>query len=315
MKKNSRIFVAGHNGLVGSAILRQLKKQEYTNIIVKNHNELDLCDYNKVDEFFKTNNIEYVFLCAAKVGGIVANSKNKADFLNQNIYIEFNVINACLKYNITKLMFFGSSCIYPKNCSQPMKEEYLLSGELESTNEGYALAKIAGLKYIEYINKELNKKYVSVMPTNLYGINDNYNPKLSHVIPGMIDKIYKAKIFNAEYVELYGTGTPLREFMNSDDLAKVCINIMNSDLSNGIYNIGTGDEITIRELANLIKKIIDYRGKIIFNSQYPDGVKRKIVDTEKIKKENYNLKRNITLEEGLKKAYKDYLKKYKKKKN
>ncbi len=309
MKKNSRIFVAGHNGLVGSAILRQLKKQEYTNIIVKNHNELDLCDYNKVDEFFKTNNIEYVFLCAAKVGGIVANSKNKADFLNQNIYIEFNVINACLKYNITKLMFFGSSCIYPKNCSQPMKEEYLLSGELESTNEGYALAKIAGIKYIEYINKELNKKYVSVMPTNLYGINDNYNPKLSHVIPGMIDKIYKAKIFNAEYVELYGTGTPLREFMNSDDLAKVCINIMNSDLSNGIYNIGTGDEITIRELANLIKKIIDYRGKIIFNSQYPDGVKRKIVDTEKIKKENYNLKRNITLEEGLKKAYKDYLKK------
>lgn len=308
MKKNSKIFVAGHNGLVGSAVLRQLKKQGYSNIIVKSHSELDLCDNNKVDEFFKTNNIEYVFLCAAKVGGIVANSKNKVEFLSQNIYIEFNVINACLKYNIKKLMFFGSSCIYPKNCMQPIKEEYLLSGELESTNEGYALAKISGLKYIEYINKEYNKKYVSVMPTNLYGINDNYNPESSHVIPGIIDKIYNAKKLNNEFVELYGTGTPLREFMNSDDLAKVCINIMNKDESNGIYNIGTGDEISIKELAYLIKNIIDYKGRIIFNSQYPDGVKRKIVDISKIKNEKFNLKTNITLEEGLKKAYKDYLK-------
>lgn len=304
MNKDSEIYVAGHCGLVGSSIYRKLKKDGYTNIIVKTHKELDLINNNEVINFFEKYKPEYVFLCAAKVGGIMANNNNPSDFIYENMMIEFNVIKACHKYNVKRLMFFGSSCIYPKNCSQPIKEEYLLTNSLEQTNEGYALAKIAGLKYVEYLNKQYRLNYISVMPTNLYGINDNYDMVNSHVIPALIMKFHDAKINNKKSVTLYGTGKPLREFMFSDDLAKICVDLMNNENIKGVINIGSGEEITIKELANTIKEIVGYDGKIIFDDNYPDGTYRKRLDLSKIKK--LNLKCEILLEEGLKIVYNDF---------
>lgn len=304
MKKNSKIYIAGHNGLVGSSIYRNLIKNGYTNLITKSHKELDLINNNDVIKFFEQNKPEYVFLCAAKVGGIMANNNNPSDFLYENMMIEFNVIKACHKYNVKRLMFFGSSCIYPKNCLQPIKEEYLLTDSLEKTNEGYALAKIAGLKYVEYLNKQYGLNYISVMPTNLYGINDNYDIVNSHVIPALIMKFHNAKINNQESVVLYGTGNPLREFMFSDDLAKICVELMNNENIKGIINIGSGEEITIKDLANIIKKLVGYNGKIIFDSKYPDGTYRKRLDLSKLEK--LNIKCDVFLEDGLKITYEDF---------
>lgn len=304
MKKNSKIYIAGHNGLVGSSIYRNLIKNGYTNIITKSHKELDLINNNDVIKFFEQNRPEYVFLCAAKVGGIMANNNNPSDFLYENMMIEFNVIKACHKYNVKRLMFFGSSCIYPKNCLQPIKEEYLLTDSLEKTNEGYALAKIAGLKYVEYLNNQYGLNYISVMPTNLYGINDNYDIVNSHVIPALIMKFHNAKINNQESVILYGTGNPLREFMFSDDLAKICVELMNNENVKGVINIGSGEEITIKDLANIIKKLVGYNGKIIFDSKYPDGTYRKRLDLSKIEK--LNIKCDVSLKDGLKITYEDF---------
>lgn len=304
MKKNSKIYIAGHNGLVGSSIYRNLIKNGYTNIITKSHKELDLINNNDVIKFFEQNRPEYVFLCAAKVGGIMANNNNPSDFLYENMMIEFNVIKACHKYNVKRLMFFGSSCIYPKNCLQPIKEEYLLTDSLEKTNEGYALAKIAGLKYVEYLNNQYGLNYISVMPTNLYGINDNYDIVNSHVIPALIMKFHNAKINNQESVVLYGTGNPLREFMFSDDLAKICVELMNNENIKGVINIGSGEEITIKDLANIIKKLVGYNGKIIFDSKYPDGTYRKRLDLSKIEK--LNIKCDVSLKDGLKITYEDF---------
>lgn len=305
MNKESKIYVAGHKGLVGSAIYRQLIKDGYKHIIVKTHLELDLTNQSLVNKFFEKEKPEYVFLAAAKVGGIMANYKHPTDFIYENMMIEFNVINACFKNNVKRLLYLGSSCIYPKDAPQPIKEEYLLTGSLENTNEGYALAKISGLKYIEYLNKEYHLNYVSLMPTNLYGINDNYDLETSHVIPALIRKIHEAKINNIDVLELYGTGKPLREFMFSDDLAKISIRLMNMNKVPSIINIGSGEELTINDLALLIKKIVGYSGKITFNSNYPDGVYRKRLDLSVMKK--LKLMASVKLKDGLKIVYKDYL--------
>lgn len=304
MNKDSKIYIAGHQGLVGSAIYRELKKQGYTNIIIKTHNELDLTNQEKVNSFFEKYRPEYVFLAAAKVGGIIANKNNQPEFIYENMMIEFNVIKCCHKYNVKKLLFLGSSCIYPKNCPQPIKEEYLLTSSLEPTNEGYALAKISGLKYIEYLNNKYKTKYISVMPTNLYGINDNYDKNNSHVIPAMIQKIHNAKQKNESNVVLLGTGKPLREFMYSDDLATICLSLMNMENLTGMINIGSGEEVTIKELANIIKNIIEYKGNIVFDTNYPDGTFRKRLDLTKLKE--MNLKTAVVLKDGLKIVYEDF---------
>lgn len=306
MKKSSKIYIAGHKGLVGSAIYRMLQKDGYNNLITRTHQELDLTRQDEVENFFEKEKPEYVFLAAAYVGGILANSKNKADFIYNNTMIEFNVINNSFKNNVKKLIFLGSSCIYPRDCKNPIKEEYLLSGSLESTNEGYALAKIAGLKYAKYLSEQYNANYISVMPTNLYGINDNYNSETSHVIPGIINKMHKAKINEIREVKLWGTGKPLREFMFADDLADACIFLMENYNGTDIVNIGTGEELTIAELAEKIKNVVGYEGKIIFDSNYPDGTYRKKLDLTKLDKMNWKSK--IKLDEGLKMAYDDYLK-------
>lgn len=304
MNKRSKIYVAGHTGLVGSALWRNLQKQGYMNVIGKTHKELDLINFDEVFELFEKEKPEYVFLAAAKVGGIIANKNNPADFIYENMLIEFNVIRACYLFNVKRLMLFGSSCIYPKECPQPIKEEYLLTDSLEPTNEGYALAKIAGLKYVEYINEQYNKNHISVMPTNLYGINDNYNLENSHVIPALIRKIHEAKEKKEPTVKLLGTGKPLREFMFSDDLANICIELMKNNSIKGLINIGTGYEMTIEELAKKIKQIIKYDGKIEFDNISPDGTYRKRLDLSKI--EELNLKAVTTMEKGLEITYKDF---------
>lgn len=305
MNVDSKIYIAGHTGLVGSAIYRNLIKNGYKNIIVKTHEELDLTNQADVNKFFEENKPEYVFLAAARVGGILANQKYSSSFIYENMMIEFNVINACLKFDVKKLLFLGSSCIYPKNPPQPIKEEYLLTSSLEPTNEGYALAKISGLKYIEYINREYNKNYISVMPTNLYGPNDNYDLERAHVIPAMIRKFHEAKTKNKNEVVLFGTGEPLREFMHSDDLAKICIELMNKHKCPNLINIGSGEEVSIRELAELIKDVVKFEGEIKFDTNYPDGTFRKRLDLSIIN--SLNLKSEIKLKDGLKEVYQEYL--------
>lgn len=305
MNVNSKVYIAGHKGLVGSAIYRNLIKKGYKNIIVKTHEELDLTNQTDVNKFFEENKPEYVFLAAARVGGILANQKYLSSFIYENMMIEFNVIHACLTFGIKRLLFLGSSCIYPKNPPQPIKEEYLLTSSLEKTNEGYALAKISGLKYIEYINREYNKNYISVMPTNLYGPNDNYDLETSHVIPAMIRKFHEAKINKKNEVVLFGTGEPLREFMHSDDLARMCIELMNKEKCPSLINIGSGEEVSIKELANMIKDVVKFEGKIKFDTNYPDGTFRKRLDLSIIN--SLDLKSEIKLIDGLIKVYEDYI--------
>lgn len=305
MEKNSKIYVAGHRGLVGSAIVRELKKKGYINIIGKTHSELDLMDTSAVEEFFKIEKPEYVFLAAAKVGGILANSTYPADFIYENLQIQNNVIGMAKKYEVKKLMFLGSSCIYPKMCPQPIKEEYLLSGYLEETNEAYALAKISGLKMCQFFNKQYGTKFISVMPTNLYGPYDNFHPENSHVMPALIRRFHEAKVNEAKEVVVWGSGAPLREFLYSEDMADACIYLMETYEGNDFFNIGTGKEITIKDLAELIKDIVGYEGKIVWDSSKPDGTPRKLLDVSRLKKAGWTYK--IELKDGIEKAYKWYL--------
>ncbi|KLI22637.1 GDP-L-fucose synthase family protein [Brachyspira hyodysenteriae] len=306
-----KVYIAGHKGLVGSAIDRVLTKNGYNNILRKTHSELDLRNKEDVFNFFEKEKPQWVFLSAAKVGGIYANNTYPVDFLLYNLQIQNNIIEASHKYNVEKLMFLGSSCIYPKECPQPIKEEYLLSGYLESTNRPYALAKIAGIELCDAYNRQYNTDYIAVMPCNLYGINDNYHPENAHVIPMLIRRFHEAKINNLKETTIWGSGTPLREFMFSDDLAEACIYLMENKSHKDIgkfINIGSGKEVTIKELAELIKKVIGFEGNIILDSSKPDGTMRKLLDVSKIN--SLGWKYRTELEEGLKIAYNDFLKNY-----
>ena len=304
--KSSKIYIAGHKGMVGSAINRKLQSLNYTNIIFRSRKELDLLNKDDVNNFLKEENPEYIFIAAAKVGGIKANSNNQAEFLYENLTIQNNIIHSAYRQNINKLMFLGSSCIYPKNAPQPLKEDYLLTSPLEETNEGYAIAKIAGIKLCEYYNKQYKKKYVAAMPTNLYGPNDNYDLETSHVLPALINKIHFAKKNNLKKIDVWGTGNPKREFLYVDDLADACVFIMEHDISDGLYNIGTQKDITIRELVDLISSIIGFNGYINFDKSMPDGMMRKILDVSKINNLGWSYKTNLM--EGIKLTYKNYLK-------
>jgi len=306
MNKDSKIFVAGHNGMVGSAIVRRLKDLGYTKIITKSRLELDLTNQFQVNQFFHFERPEYVFLAAAKVGGIKANDDFRADFIYENIMIQSNIIKASHDNKVKKLLFLGSSCIYPKFCQQPMKEEYLLTGLLEPTNDAYAIAKIAGIKMCQDYNKQYGDNFISVMPTNLYGPNDNYDLNNSHVLPAMIRKFHEAKLEDKDKVEIWGTGTPKREFLYVDDLADACYHLMLNYNNSEIVNIGTGQDVTIAELAVVIKNIVGFEGDIYFNTEMPDGTPRKLLDVSKLK--NLAWGYTTSLQEGIKKTYLDYVK-------
>lgn len=307
MEKNSKIYLAGHTGLVGSAILRELEKQGYSNLITCTHKELDLENYEKVSTFFQKEKPEYVILAAAKAGGILANNSYPAEFIYKNLQIQTNIIHNSFLNKIKKLLFLGSSCIYPKNSNQPIKEEYLLTSELEPTNEPYAIAKIAGIKMCESYNKQYGTNFISVMPTNVYGINDNFHPENSHVIPGLIHKIHTAKASGSKEVVIWGTGKPLREFIYSDDLANGCIFLITNYTSNEIINIGSGKDLSIKELAETICSIVGFKGSIKYDSSKPDGTPRKLLDSTKLKKLGWEAKTDLV--SGIKKTYEWYLNK------
>ena len=304
MDLQSKIYIAGHRGMVGSAILRNLRNKGYTNFILKTSHELDLRDQKSVNDFFKEYQPEYVFLAAAKVGGIIANNSYRAEFLYDNLMMESNIINAAHQSKVKKLLFLGSSCIYPKFAAQPLKEESLLSDYLEQTNEPYAIAKIAGIKLTEAYRDQYDCNFISAMPTNLYGTGDNYHPQNSHVIPGMIHKFYKAIKENKTEVELWGTGTPMREFMHSDDLAEALVFLMNSYNERQFINIGTGEEVSIKQLAEMIKTTTGFEGQIKFDSSKPDGTPRKLMDSSKIKSLGWQPR--IGLKEGLERTWGEY---------
>lgn len=306
--RNKKIYVAGHRGLVGSALIRKLEKEGFTNIITRTHQELDLTRQTEVENFFKTEKPAYVILAAAKVGGIHANDTYPADFIMKNLQIECNVIDAAHKNQVEKLLFLGSSCIYPRECPQPIKEEYLLSDYLEKTNEAYALAKIAGLKMCSYYNKQYGTNYISVMPCNLYGINDNFSLENSHVLPALMRKFHEAKKKGDATVTVWGSGKPLREFLNVDDLADACLFLMDSYEGNDFFNVGYGEEVSIMELAELVKKTVGFEGEIIMDASKPDGTMRKLTDISRIKALGWKPK--ITLEEGLKETYWWFCRKY-----
>ena len=302
MNINSKIYIAGHNGMVGSAICRELTLQGYKNIITQSRLELDLLNQNQVKDFFDKTNPEYVFLAAAKVGGIEANRSQPAEFIYENLQIQNNIIHNSYLNKVKKLIFLGSSCIYPKFAKQPIKEEYLLTGELEPTNYAYAIAKIAGVKMCQAYNEQYGCNFISAMPTNLYGINDNFDLKTSHVLPALIRKFHEAKINNAEFVEVWGSGEPKREFLHVDDLAKACIFLANSDIAHeDIINIGTGQDLSIKDLAELIKKITGFKNKIQFNTNKPDGTPRKMLDVSKINNLGWKAKTNLA--DGVKRVY------------
>lgn len=305
MEKNSKIYVAGHHGMVGSSIVRELKKQGYINIITRTHNELDLCRQEQTEKFFEKEKPEYVFLAAAKVGGIMANMQSPAVFLYENLMIQNNIIECSRKYGVKKLLFLGSSCIYPRKAPQPMKEEYLLDGKPEPTNEGYALAKIAGMKLCEMYNRQYGTDYISVMPCNLYGIGDNFDSEKSHVVPALIRKFHEAKEHGAKEVVIWGTGQARREFLFADDLSDACMFLMNHYSGNDFFNIGSGTDVTIKELAELIKDIVGFQGAIVFDVSKPDGMPQKLLDVTRVKKAGWNYKTN--LQEGLKITYRWYL--------
>ncbi|WP_188625544.1 GDP-L-fucose synthase [Pedobacter quisquiliarum] len=305
MEKNAKIYIAGHRGMVGSAIHRKLAKEGYTDIVTRSSKELDLRDQVAVQAFFDLEKPDYVFLAAAKVGGIMANNTYRADFLYENLAIQNNVIHQSYKHGVKKLMFLGSSCIYPKLAPQPLKEEYLLTGLLEETNEPYAIAKIAGIKMCEAYRAQYGCNFISVMPTNLYGFNDNYHPENSHVLPALIRRFHEAKINNAAQVTIWGSGSPLREFLFADDLAEACYYLMQHYDEPSLINIGTGEDISIKDLALLIKKVIGYEGALTFDSSKPDGTPRKLMDVSKLHKLGW--KHKVELEQGIKLAYEDFL--------
>ena len=305
MEKNAKIYVAGHRGMVGSAIVRELQRQGYINIITRTHSELDLCRQDAVERFFAQEKPEYVFLAAAKVGGIVANTEALADFMYDNMLLEMNVIHAAWRNGCRKLEFLGSSCIYPRMAPQPMPESCLLTSELEKTNEAYALAKISGLKYCEFLNCQYGTDYISVMPTNLYGPNDNYHPTHSHVVPALIRRLHEAKLAGAKSVACWGDGSPLREFLYVDDLANLCVFLMNNYSGNETVNAGTGKELSIRQLTELVASVVGYQGEIHWDTSQPNGTPRKLLDVSKAKALGWTYR--TELEEGLKLAYKDFL--------
>ena len=304
MRINSRIYVAGHLGLVGSAILRALQQKGFENLITRTHSELELKDSTAVREFFADTKPEYVFLAAAKVGGIHANNTYPAEFIHENLLLQANVIHESWRHEVVKLIFLGSSCIYPKLCPQPIKEEYLMTGELESTNDAYAIAKIAGIKTCQSYNKQYGTNYLSVMPTNLYGINDNFHPENSHVLPSLIRKFHKAKLSNADSVTIWGDGTARREFLHTDDLAAAVLFLMENYNDSEIVNVGCGQDQTIMELAEIIQEVVGFKGYLNFDSSYPNGTPQKILDISKIKLLGWKPK--IHLKEGLKQVYQWY---------
>jgi len=305
MEKNAKIYVAGHKGLVGSALVRALKSDGYSNIITSTRAELDLTDERAVTEFFALEKPEYVFLAAAKVGGIMANKNSPADFIYTNLQIQNNVIHNSYKKNVKKLLFLGSSCIYPKLSPQPIKEEYLLSGHLEPTNDAYAIAKIAGIMMCQSYHRQHGSNFISVMPTNLYGPNDNFDLETSHVLPALIRRFHEAKINNSPSVTLWGSGTPMREFLHVDDLAEACLHLMNTYEETGIVNIGTGEDCTIKELAETIAKVVSYKGELKWDTTKPDGTPRKLLDVSKL--HNLGFKHKISLEEGIRNTYEWWL--------
>lgn len=305
MNKDSKIYVAGHTGMVGSALVRCLKRNGYNNLIYKSHRELDLTDQSATERFFQAEQPDYVIIAAAKVGGIHANNTYPADFIMENMLIECNIISSSYKHGVKKLLLLGSSCIYPKTCPQPIKEEYLLTGPLEPTNEAYALAKIAGIKMCQAYNRQFGTDYICAMPASLYGINDRFDLYNAHVIPSMLIKLHKAKDENSPFVELWGTGTPLREFLYVDDMAEACLSMLLNYSGSEFVNIGSGCEISIGELAETIKKVVDYKGSIIFDTTKPDGTPRRVLDNSKIN--GMGWKPEIGMEEGLRREYAYYL--------
>ena len=307
MEKNAKIYVAGHRGMVGSAIVRELQREGYHNLVTRTHQELDLCRQEKVEAFFAEEKPEYVFLAAAKVGGIAANAEMPADFLYENMMPEMNVVHSAWQSGVKKLEFLGSSCIYPRMAPQPMTESCLLTSALEKTNEGYALAKISGLKYCEYLDRQYGLDYISVMPTNLYGPNDNYHPRHSHVLPALIRRFHEAKMQKLPSVTCWGDGSPLREFLYVDDLAELCVFLMNHYSGQETVNAGTGKELTIRELTEKVASIIGYEGEILWDSSMPNGTPRKLLDVSKA--EALGWKAKTSLDEGIRLTYEDFLNK------
>lgn len=305
MQSRASIFVAGHRGLVGSAILRRLQQAGYSNLVTRTRAELDLADQSAVDAFFDRHPIDYVFLAAAKVGGIHANDTYRAEFIYQNLITEANVIHAAWRYGVKDLLFLGSSCVYPRDCPQPMREEHLLSGPLEATNEPYAIAKIAGIKLCESYNRQYATRYVSVMPTNLYGVHDNFDLQTSHVIPAVIRKVHDAKVTSSPTVTLWGSGAPRREFLYVDDLADACVHLMENPGGYDLINIGSGEEVTIRELGELVCEVVGYSGQIVFDPGKPDGTPRKLLDSSRISASGW--RPATDLRTGLAKVYQWYL--------
>lgn len=308
MAKDARIFVAGHRGLVGSHIVDELHAQGYTHVITKTKDELDLCNAQAVDNFFKDEKPDYVFLSAAKVGGILANNTYPADFIAQNLSIELNVIQSAYKYGVKKLLFLGSSCIYPRMCPQPIKEEYLLTSELEPTNEPYAIAKIAGIKLCQSYNRQHGTKFIACMPTNLYGPRDNFNLQSSHVLPALMAKIHTAKVNGDKSVTVWGTGTPRREFLYVADLAQACVFLMNTYEGNDVVNVGTGVDVTIAELVSMISKVVGFEGELIYDTTKPDGTPRKLLNVDRLS--GLGWKAQTQLEDGIRAMYEWYLKNY-----
>ena len=308
MNLDAKIYVAGHRGLVGSAIVRNLEDKGYKNIIYRTHKELDLTNQEAVRRFFEEEKPEYVFLAAAKVGGIHANNTYPADFIYENLMIQNNVIKAAHDFEVKKLLFLGSTCIYPKMAPQPIKEEYLLTGSLEETNEAYAVAKIAGLEMCKFFKRQYGDNFISCMPTNLYGPNDNFDLKNSHVLPALIRKFHEAKVNNSEAVEVWGTGTPLREFLYVDDMADACVFLMENYDGEQHVNIGTGEEVSIRELAETVKVVVGFDGELVFNTEMPDGTPRKLTTVDKL--HGLGWKHKVSLDKGIRLAYNWFLENY-----
>lgn len=305
MECDSKIYVAGHTGMVGSAIIHELERQGYSNVVTRTHRELDLCRQSDVEAFFLSERPEYVFMPAGKVGGIVANNEAPADFLYENMMMEMNVIHSAYKNGCKKLEFLGSSCIYPRMAPQPMKEDYLLSGALEQTNEGYALAKISGLRYCSYLYKQYGCDFISLMPTNLYGPNDNYHPRHSHVLPALIRRFHEAKQAGLTEVTCWGDGSPLREFLYVEDLANLCVFLMNHYSDEETVNAGTGKELSIKELTETVARVIGYEGSILWDTSKPNGTPRKLLDVSKAKGLGWSYR--TELEDGIRLSYEDFL--------
>lgn len=305
MNKNAKIYVAGHRGMVGSAIVRKLEANGYSNIVIRTHAELDILDQSAVSSFFQKEKPDYVFLAAAKVGGIHANNTLRAEFIYQNLMMEANIVHAAWQAGVQRVLFLGSSCIYPRDCPQPIKEEYLLMGPLEPTNEPYAIAKIAGIKLCESYNSQYGTQYVSVMPTNLYGPNDNYDLNNSHVLPALVRKAHEAKVRGDKELVVWGSGKPMREFLYVDDMADACVFLMENSVSEGLFNVGTGADVTIRELAETVMSVVGFNGEIVCDASKPDGTPRKLLNVDRMRQLGWQAQ--TSLRDGIAKAYADFL--------